>query len=424
MKFLNKITTFIALLLIIVIQFFIMLPVPKAYAATSPTLTDSSSYSVLSGTTVTNTGATSVSGNVGISPAGGGGYAESGSTTYGAGSSLHDADVSAANAQADNLTAYGALSAGSNATCTDGLYQFGTGNIDLAGKSLVPGVYCADTFSLSGTLTLNDTGAPDGVWIFRSAATVITSSGIGAKVQFLTGVGLPCNVWWKVVSSATIGVGTTFIGNILASTAIQLQTSATLNGRAFAYTAAVTMDSNTISGPTCSATPTATPTPTSSSTSSSGGSSSTSTASCPDLSSQIVAPTIIDSKRVNAESISINWGPYSGIDTFNVRFGPENGNWLYSTNVTGFSTTLNALPFNQALWFQVAARNDCRIGNYGEAKLVGGQIAAVNPNVLGVSFPDTGFAPRQNNLPWYVSVSIFAGISALFVLIQRKHKSS
>jgi uncharacterized repeat protein (TIGR01451 family) len=224
-----------------------------AFAATSPTLTGATSYSVVAGSIVTNTGATNISGDVGISPSIGvfPHYHESGVTTYGAGSALHDADGPAAAAQADNTAAYGALSAVPNAVCTDPLYQFGTGDIDLAGKTLVPGVYCADTFSLSGTLTLNDTGAPDGVWIFRSAATLITSSGVGAKVQFLNGLGLPCNVWWKVVSSATIGVGTTFIGNILASTSVALQTGATLNGRAMAQTGQVTMDTNTISGPTC-----------------------------------------------------------------------------------------------------------------------------------------------------------------------------
>ena len=222
-----------------------------ALAATSPTLTGASTYSVVSGTTVTNTGATSISGNVGISPAGGGGYAESGSTTYGVGSSLHNADASAASAQADNTATFGALSAVPNVACTTD--WSGGGVVDLSAMSLVPGIYCADSFALSGTLTLNDTGAPNGVWIFRSASTLITSAGVGANVVFLTGAAFPCNVWWKVVSSATLGVGTAFIGNILASTSIALQTGATLNGRAMAQTGAVTLDANTISGPTCTA---------------------------------------------------------------------------------------------------------------------------------------------------------------------------
>ena len=219
------------------------------FAASSPTLVESKTYSVLANTTVTNTVTlTTLSGDLGISTGGAPTNFPPGVVTLPATiRSAADALV----AQTDNVNAYNALSAGANATCSDALYQFGTGSIDLAGKTLVPGVYCADAFTLSGTLTLNDAGAPNGVWIFRSGTTLITSAGGVAHVVFSTGVGLPCNVWWKVASSATISVGTTFIGNILASTSVALQTGATLNGRAMAQTGAVTLDNNTISGPTC-----------------------------------------------------------------------------------------------------------------------------------------------------------------------------
>ena len=224
-----------------------------AFAATSPTLAGASTYSVVSGTTVTNTGATTISGNVGISPAGGGGYAESGTTTYGVGSSLHNADGAAAAAQADNTATFTALDAVPNVACDT---DYGAITKELSGLSLPPGIYCADAFHLTGTLTLNDTGAPNGVWIFRSVlSTLVTSAGVGAKVQFLTGTGLACNVWWKVASSATIGSGTAFIGNILALTSVTMSTGATLNGRAMAQTGAVTLDTNTISGPTCAQAP-------------------------------------------------------------------------------------------------------------------------------------------------------------------------
>lgn len=111
--------------------------------------------------------------------------------------------------------------------------------------SLVPGVYCADTFTLTGVLTL--TG--NGVWIFKSASTLITST--GQSVPTVTG-GDPCNVWWRVPSSATISTDASFIGNILAVLDIQLQTRASLNGRALSQTAgAVTLDTNTITGAAC-----------------------------------------------------------------------------------------------------------------------------------------------------------------------------
>ena len=230
----------------------------QVYAATSPTFGASGSYSVLAGTTVTNTGPTVIDGDVGVSP----GSAVDGfppgivNLPY----TIHEGDGSAANAQLDNTALFLALSAGDNATCT---VDYGAVTEDLAGKTLVPGVYCADAFTLSGTLTLDDASVDD-VWIFISElSTLNTDDGVGATVEFLNGIASVCNVWWKVASSATIGTGTTFIGNILALTSIDLDTNASLEGRAFAQNGAVTLDSNTIGAPICLAeaapVPTATP---------------------------------------------------------------------------------------------------------------------------------------------------------------------
>jgi hypothetical protein len=106
---------------------------------------------------------------------------------------------------------------------------------------LGPGVYCAQGFILTKNLELSGTG----VWIFKSESTLITSPG-----SSVTG-GDPCNVWWRVKSSATIETTTKFEGNILALTSIGLKTGATLDGRALAQTGAVTMDSNKISPSIC-----------------------------------------------------------------------------------------------------------------------------------------------------------------------------
>jgi hypothetical protein len=228
-------------------------------AATSPTLSAALSYSVLAGSIVTNSGPTTVNRDLGVSPSIGAPPHVTGFPpgTVGPPGTIHDADANAALAQLDNGAAFLALSAAPNVACTTTF----AGVKDLVGLTLVPGIYCADAFELSGTLTLNDTSAPNGVWIFRSAATLTTSAGVGAKVQFLNGIGSPCNVWWKEVSSAVIGSGTTFIGNILASTAISLGTGASLNGRALAQTAAVTLLSNTITTPLCQAATTTTTSP-------------------------------------------------------------------------------------------------------------------------------------------------------------------
>ena len=212
----------------------------RPLAATSPTLGAAESYSVLGGETVTNTGPTTMPGNLGVSP----GSAVTGFPpgSVGPPGTIHAADANAALAQIGNTAAFTFLDQGCDITYP--------GVKDLVGEDLVPGVYCADAFTLSGTLTLSGSG----VWIFKSAATLITS-GTANVVG-----GNAFDVWWRVVSSATLGTYTKLIGNILASTSISLKTGASLNGRALAQTGAVTLDNNTIFGPVCAAKQTATAT--------------------------------------------------------------------------------------------------------------------------------------------------------------------
>jgi len=213
-------------------------------AATSPTLTDSINYSVLGFSTVTNTGLTTLSGDLGL-------YSGTSITGFfgttaneGPGTvagTVHQTDGpgvgTAQNAQVDNVAAFSTLNQGCDNTYADGQ--------DLTLLSpLGPGVYCSlGSFALSGNLNLTGSG----VWIFKSATTLTTAPG-----SSITG-GDPCNVWWRVGSSATLGTTTHFIGNILALSSITMNTGATLNGRAMAQTGAVTLDTNTISGPICSA---------------------------------------------------------------------------------------------------------------------------------------------------------------------------
>lgn len=328
----------ITLLLIVLMQF-IFIPIPKAYAATSPGLGEAAVYSVLAGTTVTNTGATTTNGAVGVSP----GTAITGFPPGIAGGGTHSNDASAIAAQADNLNAFGAL----DQTCTT---SYGAQDLTLV-SPLAPGVYCSSSaFTLTGNLTL----AGSGVWIFKSVSTLITSPG-----SSVTG-GNPCSVWWRVGSSATLDTTTSFVGNILALTSISMNTGATLNGRVLAQNGQVSLQSNTITS-SCLGT------------SGFGGSSSSSTSSttvCPPLNAGLVAPIIIDSRRVSSTSVFLSWGPYSGTDKFIIQYGLTNGNWLYSTNVTGFSTTISGLPADQPIWVRIAPRNNCSVGVYGIARLI------------------------------------------------------
>ena len=180
------ISLFVALLSAAVIPLFDVAAAPLG--AKSPTLGAAASYSVLGGQTVTNTGPTTLSGDLGVSP----GSAATGFPPgiVGPPGTIHAGDAQAAAAQIANTAAFIFLNQG-----CDIRYP---GTKDLVGENLVPGVYCADAFRLSGTLTL----VGSGVWIFKSAADLITS-GTANVVG-----GDPCNVWWREVSSTTLGTNT------------------------------------------------------------------------------------------------------------------------------------------------------------------------------------------------------------------------
>jgi LPXTG-motif cell wall-anchored protein len=205
------------------------------------------SFAVLAGTTVTNTGPSVISGDVGVSPGTAVVGFPPGIVNNG---TIHAADAVAAQAQADLTTAYNDA-AGRSTTATV--------TADLAGQTLVSGVYTGATLGLTGTVTLDAQGDPNAVFIFQAASTLITAS---SSVVALTNGADACNVYWQVGSSATLGTNSTFVGTVLALTSITATTSATINGRLLARNGAVTLDSNTITACGTSTTPTTTTTTT------------------------------------------------------------------------------------------------------------------------------------------------------------------
>jgi hypothetical protein len=215
----------------------------------APSLGTAGSFAVLGGSTVTNTGATTVNGDLGVSP----GTAVTGfppGTVVGG--SIHAADALAGQAQSDVTTAYNNLA---GQPCTATL----TGQ-DLGGMTLTPGVYCfATSAQLTGALTLNAQGNAGAVFVFKIGSTLTTASGSSVLI---TNGGSPCNVFWQVGSSATVGTTTAFQGNILALTSITLTNGANVVGRALARNGAVTLDTNTVSNAACGVPPAATATPT------------------------------------------------------------------------------------------------------------------------------------------------------------------
>jgi type VI secretion system secreted protein VgrG len=196
--------------------------------ALAQVLGTASNFAVLGATpNVTNTGSTVVTGNVGVFPAASITGFPPGSIAPGTGF-LHFADAVAAQAQADNLNAFGVL------TGLGGASSIGPA---LGGLTLTPGVYDAGAANLTGILHLSGPG----LYVIRTTALTVAS---GSSVD-LAGAS-PCDLWWTVGSSATIGTGSAMAGNILALTSITIATGASLQGRALAQTGTVTLDTNTV----------------------------------------------------------------------------------------------------------------------------------------------------------------------------------
>ena len=202
----------------------------------APALGAVATFAILAGSTVTNTGLTVVTGDLGLSP----GSAVTGFLPGILNGMMHVADPTSARAKADLTTAYNDLEGRTLAPISV------AGN--LGGRTLAPGLY-KSTSSLeisSGDLTLDAQGNGNAVFIFQMASTLTTTSG---RAVILSGGAKASNVFWQVGSSATLGTTSAFKGTIMADQSISLNTGATLNGRALARIGAVTLAGNAIVRP-------------------------------------------------------------------------------------------------------------------------------------------------------------------------------
>jgi hypothetical protein len=210
--------------------------VSTVYAAgpTTVNLGAADNFAVLAGSTLTNTGLSVLNGDLGLSP----GSSVTGFPPGTVSGTKQVTNTIALQAQTDLTAAY--LSAAGRTP----VLPIGT---QLGGATLNTGVYnSADgTFGLTGTLTLNAQGDASAVFIFKTASTLITA---GASVVSLINGAQPCNVFWQVGSSATLGTTSTFKGNILALTSATLTTGANVEGRVLARNGAVTLDSKLRAG--------------------------------------------------------------------------------------------------------------------------------------------------------------------------------
>lgn len=214
-------------------------PSPEVLAspgAVAPSLGSAATFVALASSTLTNTGPGVYVGDVGVSP---------GTSVVGfppgivRSGSIYEGGAVPSQAQIDATTAYNDLA---GQTCNVDL----TGQ-DLGGMTLTPDVYCFDTSAqLTGDLFLDALNDPLAVWIFQMGSTLTTAS--TSSVTVING-GQAVNVFWQVGSSATLGTGTWFNGNILAYASITLDTGASLIGRLLSLNGAVTADTNDIPFP-------------------------------------------------------------------------------------------------------------------------------------------------------------------------------
>lgn len=196
-------------------------------------------FAVLAGSAVTNSGATALTGDVGLDP--GGPTAVTGFPPGIITGTLHVNDALAVAAQTDLTTAF---LAAQGKVCPTGHNLSG---IDLGASPFAPGVWCFSTSAaLTGTLVLDGGGDTNSVFIFQAGSTLLTAT--SSDYLLLNGAQAK-NVYWQVGSSATLGVSSALPGTILALTDITLTTGSTLLGRALARNGMVTLAAGAVTAP-------------------------------------------------------------------------------------------------------------------------------------------------------------------------------
>ena len=210
-----------------------------AVTAQTVSLGSAASFGVIASVGVSSTGATLIVGDLGLHPNNASSVTGfTFSSPPGAGQVIGNtqfANAVALTAKNDALAAYNTLASRPCGMTISG---------DLGGRTLTPGVYCsASSMGLTGTLTLDAQGDPNAVFIFQLGSALTTAS---ASQVRMTNSGQTCNVFWQIGSSATLGTGSSFAGNVLASSSVTLTTGTAHSGRVIGLNGAVTLDGSNV----------------------------------------------------------------------------------------------------------------------------------------------------------------------------------
>ena len=212
--------------------------VPAVAQAAPVDLGTAKPFVVLGGQSVSNTGPSVLNGDLGVSP---------GTSLPGFGSpavvngATHNNDAVAAQAQQDLTTAYNVAAAEPSSDLT---------GQDLGGLRLTAGAYgYTSSAQLTGTVTFDAENDPNAQFVIKVASALTTAS--ASSVQVINGAN-PCNIYWQIGSSATLGSTTAFKGNVMALTSISLNNGASVIGRLLARNGSISLINNVLDASQCS----------------------------------------------------------------------------------------------------------------------------------------------------------------------------
>jgi hypothetical protein len=215
---------------------FMVFAAPLASAATAISLGQANNFAVLAGGGISNSGATTIQGDIGIYPT----VTFSDTGTMALSGSYHFGDATAIGAKTDLATAYSLAVAATPSSVSAA---------DLGGQTLVPGIYNNPTgLGVTGTLTLDAQGNPNAVFIFQTPASLNTAA--SSQINIVNG-GQACNVFWQVGTTTTLGANSDFKGTILTNLNFTSGASAKVLGRILSLGGSVALSANSIIKPPC-----------------------------------------------------------------------------------------------------------------------------------------------------------------------------